>query len=52
MDDREKENKMVFVWAVRLGLIVSQYENLDVPLTKRELLKILYKLFNILEMRI
>ena len=45
MNDKEREYKIVLAWAIRLGL-ASEYENLDKPLTKREFLKILYKLFN------
>ena len=45
MNDREIEDKMVLAWAIRLGL-ASEYEDLDKPLTKREFLKIIYKLCN------
>ena len=45
MNDKETEDKMVLVWAIRLGL-ATQYEDLDKPLTKREFLRIIYKLCN------
>ena len=43
MNDKEIENKIVLAWAIRKGL-ANKYEDLDVSLTKREFLKILYKL--------
>ena len=45
MNDKEIENKIVLAWAIRLGL-ATQYEDLDKPLTKREFLRIIYKLCN------
>ena len=51
MNDKEREYKIVLAWAIREG-IANQYENLDVPLSKREFLRILYKLFNTLEIKI
>ena len=45
MNDKEIEYKIILAWAIRLGL-ASEYEDLDRPLTKYELLRILYKLFN------
>lgn len=45
MDDEERKYKVVLAWAIRRGL-ATQYENLDRALTKYELLRILYRLFN------
>ena len=45
MNDKEIEYKIVLGWAIRLGL-ASEYEDLDKPLTKREFLRIIYKLCN------
>ena len=45
MNDRERENQIILAWAIRWG-IATQYEDLDKPLTKREFLRIIYKLFN------
>ena len=45
MNDKERENQIILAWAIRWG-IATQYEDLDKPLTKREFLRIIYKLFN------
>ena len=45
MNEKETENKIILAWAIRLGL-ATQYEDLDKPLTKREFLRIIYKLCN------
>ena len=45
MNDKKREYKIILAWAIRLGF-ATQYEDLDRPLTKYELLRILYKLFN------
>ena len=43
MNDKERENQIILAWAIRMGL-ANKYEDLDKSLTKREFLKILYKL--------
>ena len=45
MNDKERENQIILAWAIRWG-IATQYEDLDKPLTKREFLRIIYKLCN------
>ena len=45
MNDKRKRDQVVLIWSIKMGL-ASKYENLDTPLTKREFLRILYKLFN------
>ena len=46
MNEKEIEEEMVLAWAIRMGL-TNKYENLDKPLTKREFLKVLYKLLEV-----
>ena len=45
MNDKERENQIILAWAIRRD-IANKYENLDRSLTKREFLRIIYKLFN------
>ena len=43
MNDKEREEEIILAWVIRMGL-ANKYEDLDKPLTKREFLRILYKL--------
>ena len=46
MNDKGREEEIILAWAIRMGL-ANKYENLDKSLTKREFLKILYKLLEV-----